>query len=376
MEKRILLVGGGSGGHAYPLLAVAQSLATQAKQKGINLKLLLMGDNRGFLERAAKDGDLPFKFILAGALRRYFSPRLIIDLIKIPISMIQALWYVFWFMPDAVFSKGGYDSVAPALAARLYAIPVYMHESDTIPGLANRIVAWLARRIFISFASSEVYFPGKAVLTGNPVRPELFAADRTAALQHFSFTADKRTILIFGGSQGAKEINDVITNSLVELVRDYQIIHQCGDTQYETVRAAVDTFIKEGGNLYGTAIERGYRLYPFLHSQELAMAYAAADIIISRAGSGSLFEIAMLGKPAIIIPLISAANGHQISNAVEFARTGVSVIEGANMTTHILVSQVKALLEPSRSTEVREKLKLFAKPGAAKDIASAILAEI
>ncbi len=377
IEKRILLVGGGSGGHAYPLLAVAKSLQAHAQQKSIDLKLLMLGDNsRGFLERAATEGGLSFKHSIAGGLRRYVSPLVVVDLLKIPISFFQALWYVFWFMPDSVFSKGGYDSVMPVLAARLFFIPVYLHESDTIPGLANKIVGRFAKVIFTGFQSTEKYFPGKAMAVGNPVRMDLMGADRSEALQSFNFSGDKKTLLIFGGSQGAKEINDIITDSLVELIKDYQVIHQCGDTQYDTVRATVDTFIREGKESYGSIIEERYRLYPFLNAREMAMAYAASDVIISRAGAGSIFEIAMIGKPAIIIPIQQSANNHQIANAIEFGKTGALVLEGANMTTHILMNQIQSLLEPTKYADISQKIKSFATPGAADAIASHILSVV
>ncbi|MEK7582344.1 MAG: UDP-N-acetylglucosamine--N-acetylmuramyl-(pentapeptide) pyrophosphoryl-undecaprenol N-acetylglucosamine transferase [Patescibacteria group bacterium] len=376
MEKRILLIGGASGGHVYPLLAVAKSLQAHAQQKNINVRLLLIGANRGFLERAAQEGGFAFKHIIAGGLRRYASPLLFLDLIKIPIGFIQALWYLFWFMPDVVFSKGGYDSVALVLVAKLFFIPVYLHESDSIPGLANRIVTRFVNIVFISFKSAEKYFPGKAMLVGNPVRMDLFGADRGAALESFNFSGNTKTLLILGGSQGAKVINDIIANSLVELVKDYQIIHQCGDSQYESVRAIVDTFIKEGKESYGSLIESRYRLYPFLNVKEMAMAYAACDIIISRSGAASLFEIAQVGKPAIIIPLQQASRGEQITNAIEFAKAGLAILEGANITTHILINQIQSLLEPARYLDVSQKVKTFATPGAADAIASRVLSGI
>jgi UDP-N-acetylglucosamine--N-acetylmuramyl-(pentapeptide) pyrophosphoryl-undecaprenol N-acetylglucosamine transferase len=372
MEKRILLVGGGSGGHAYPLLAVAKELQKEAQQKNISLRMLLMGE-AGFLERAAKEAGLIHKPILAGKLRRYFSPLILLDLIKLPIGILQSLWHVFWFMPDAVFSKGGYDSIGPVLAARLYFIPVYLHESDTIPGLANRIVGGLARNVFVGFAAAEKYFPGKAIHSGNPVRSELLTGDRIVALRSFQFSEDTKTVLIFGGSQGAKQINDIITTSLAELVHEFQIIHQSGESQYDIVRSTVDVLLKEGKDTYGSLIQERYRLYAFLSPQEMANAYAAADIIISRAGAGSLFEIASLGKPAIIIPLPGSANNHQLANAIEFSKAGVPVVEGGNMTTHILTSQLHALLEPAKHAQVSQSLKALATPDAAAKIAQALL---
>jgi len=373
MEKRILLVGGTSGGHVYPLIAVAQALQKEAEQRKISLRLLLMGSSE-YVERAAKEGRLPYKKILAGGLRRYATFRILFDLIKIPIGVIQSFWHVFVFMPDVVFSKGGYDSVAPVIVARIFFIPIYLHESDSIPGLANRFLARFAQKVFVGFKTAEQHFPTKAVYVGNPVRPELTAGDRSAAMQSFHFSPDQKTVLVLGGSQGAKQINDALLDALVELVENYQVIHQCGDSQYDSVRAVVDSYVKEGKGGYGALIDQRYRLYPFLDGTTMQLAYAACDIIISRAGAGSLFEIASLGKPAIIIPLQQASRGEQLTNALEFEKTGASIVEGSNITTHILLNQIKSLLEPNVVANVQEKMKLFATPQAGKTIASVLLA--
>src|SRR6266540_1117149 len=201
MTKKILLVGGSSGGHAYPLLAVAKALRFEAEKNNINLELMFLGVS-GFLDKVAQEGGIPFKRVMAGGLRRYFDPRIILDVIKIPISFIQAFWHLFWFMPDVIFCKGGYDSVAPAIVGRIYFIPVYVHESDSMPGLANRIIAKLARAIFIGFRSAEKYFSKeKTIFVGNPVRSELLSGSKAEALQFFNFSDGQRTILVLGGSQ-------------------------------------------------------------------------------------------------------------------------------------------------------------------------------
>lgn len=370
MSKRILLVGGGSGGHIFPLIAVAEAL----RSADSNMELMVLGSGP-FLADAVKSAGLPFKRIQAGKLRRYFSFWTILAPFQSLIGFFQSLWILFLYMPDAIFTKGGYASVMPALVAKLYFIPIYTHESDSVPGLANKIISKLAKTVFISFDSTAKYFSaGKAVLVGNPVRPELLKGDKTAALQQFNFRADKKTILVTGGSQGAKRVNDAILEAMVPLVENFQIIHQCGESQYENIKAVVDQYIKEGEKSYGPMISANYRLYPFLTSQDMSMAYAAADVIISRGGASNLFEIASLGKPAIIIPLSTAASrGDQIDNAIEFQKYGAVVIEEANITPHIIVNQIQELLDPARYTEVSAKIKTFAKPNAAQDIARTLL---
>ncbi len=369
--KRILLIGGATGGHAYPLIAVAQALRERAQQQGIDLKLLIIASG-DLIEKAAAEQSIPFKRITAGKLRRYFSFLTVLDVFKVPISFIQSLWHVFWFMPNAVFSKGGYDSVAPGLVAWLFFIPLYIHDSDAVPGLANRFMARFAKAIFISFASSAAYFKGAAVLVGNPVRKELFSGTRSLALEFFRFSADKKTLLILGGSQGAQEINNVILASLVDLTKEYQVIHQCGPGQYDAFGKEVERLTTEGEGSYAGAIRANYRLTPFLDAKELALAYAACDLIVARAGS-SVFEFAMAGKPVIVIPLANSGSGHQLANAMEFSKYGAVIVEGANMTPHILLNQIQLLLEPERFAQVSQQIRSFAAPDAADKIASAII---
>ena len=156
-EFRVLLVGGGSGGHVYPLVAVAKSLREKASRTGVDLKLMMLGEG-SFLERAADENGIPFKQIAAGKFRRYLSAENLVDLPKIPLSFFQSFWHLFWFMPDAIFVKGGYASFAPAITAKIFLIPVFIHESDSVPGLANAVLGKIANKVFLSFKSAEKYF--------------------------------------------------------------------------------------------------------------------------------------------------------------------------------------------------------------------------
>ncbi|MEK7645875.1 MAG: undecaprenyldiphospho-muramoylpentapeptide beta-N-acetylglucosaminyltransferase [Patescibacteria group bacterium] len=370
MSKRIILVGGGTGGHVFPLMAVAAAL----RMTDPNVELMVLGDGP-FLASAVATAGLPYKRIWASGLRRYFSFRTLLTPFQIIVGFFQSLWILLVYMPDIMFTKGGYTSVMPALVARLYLIPVYTHESDSTPGLANKFISKLATTVFTSFESTAKYFSaGKAILVGNPVRSELLTGDKATAFQQFNFRADKKTILVVGGSQGSKRINEAILEALVPLVQNFQIIHQCGESQYESVKSIVDQYTKEGEKSYGPTISANYRLYPFFNPQDMGLAYAVADIIISRGGASNLFEIASLGKPAIIIPLSTAASrGDQIDNAIEFQKYGAVVIEEANITPHIIVNQIQELLEPTHYASVAVKIKTFAKPDAARNIASVLL---
>ncbi len=380
MSKRILLVGGGSGGHIFPIMAVADAL----RSADSSVELMILG-NGPFLATAAGTAGLPFKTIQAGKFRRYFSLWTMLAPFQMIVGFFQSLWILFVYMPDVMFTKGGYASVMPVLVAKLYFIPIYTHESDSIPGLANKFISRLATIVFTSFESTAKYFSTKGgsasggkvphvALVGNPVRPELLTGDKNTALQQFNFRADKKIILVAGGSQGSKRINDAILEAIVPLVQNFQIIHQCGDSQYTSVKLIIDQYIKEGEKSYGSIISANYRLYPFFNSQDMSMAYAAADIIISRGGASNLFEISALGKPAIIIPLSTASSrGDQIDNAIEFQKYGAVVIEEANITPHIIINQIQELLEPTRYQAVAAQIKTFAKPEAANNIAQVLL---
>lgn len=358
----------------YPMVAVAKALKKTGASAGRTVQVKLMGDGP-FLERAARENDLPFKKIMAPKLRRYASAANATDWLKAPFALWQSLWNLFWYMPDAVFSKGGYTSAFPVLVARLYAIPVYLHESDSVPGLANSVLAKRAKLIFTAFKSAQdalQEFP--TMLVGNPIRQGLGGVDKTSALEAFKLQGDKPTILVIGGSQGAQQINEVMVDGLVEMIQQgYQIIHQCGDVHYKNISEQIEAIAKEGEGSYGDAVNAQYRLYPFLNESQLAAAYGACDIALTRASANVLAELSALGKPMIIIPLAGSAQNHQFKNAMELSQYGNVVIQGANVTPHILMKEMAGLLTPERYQQVSQATRAFAKLDAADNIANVIL---
>ena len=376
MSYRILLLGGGSGGHVYPLMAVADALKKKSSQSGVSLELLVMGEGK-FLKESCSERGLRFKFVVAGKMRRYFSILNFLDLFKIPIGFLQSVWYIFWFMPDVVFAKGGYASLAGAIVSKLYLTPLFIHESDSTLGLANKVLSKMAGTIFTSFSSTEKYFkPGQAVLVGNPVRKNLLFGEKTTALANFGLSQEQKTILVLGGSQGAQRINRAILDSIVVMAKDFQVIHQCGESQYQAVKLETEKITKEGAGEYEQIIKNNYKFFPFFDEKTMALAYTASDVIISRAGAGSIFEIAAVGKPAIVIPLSnSVSRGDQIANALEFVKFGAVMIEEENLTTNILLNQIKSLLEPANLELTVQKIKSFATPDAADKIALNLLSK-
>ncbi len=376
MTYRVLLVGGGTGGHVYPLIAVARAVNAQAQQQGLKVDMVLLGDGE-YARRAAKESGIRYSSIIAPKIRRYASAAHALDMFKVPIALVQSLWKLFWYMPDVVFAKGGYTCAFPTLAARFYRIPVYLHESDSVPGLANRILAKRSKLVFTAFPSADQYFQQMKKPTlqvGNPVRTQLAGVDHTAALGALQLDISRKTILITGGSQGAQQLNDVVMNALVQMVqRGYNIIHQTGDKNFIAVKAAVEQYMTEGKESYAPLIAAQYRVYAFLNESDMATAYAAADIVITRAGAEALSEIAYLGKPCIVVPLAGSANDHQAANAAEIARFGAVVVDGANVSPQLMLQQIERMLDPTVWADISQRIKAFAKPDAADAIARILL---
>ncbi|MBI2063723.1 MAG: UDP-N-acetylglucosamine--N-acetylmuramyl-(pentapeptide) pyrophosphoryl-undecaprenol N-acetylglucosamine transferase [Candidatus Yanofskybacteria bacterium] len=369
---RILLTGGGSGGHVYPLIAVAEELQKQAAQNGVPLELRFLGAD-GLIKDVAATIGVTAIGVISPKWRRYLSYQNFTDILKAPFGFLQALFYVWRFMPDLIFSKGGYDSFLPALIARILAIPVIIHESDVVPGKANLWVGKWAKKIFLTFDGAKGYFRQDLVeAVGNPIRTGITnITDKAAALAAFNLNSSKPVVLITGASQGAQVINEVLLLSLVELTKKFQIIHQCGPNNYDSTNAQILTIVKEGEGTYGKTIADSYRLYPSFDLRQMALAYSAADIIVGRSGAGTIFEMAAVGKPAIIIPLKGAASDHQLANAREFAKFGAIVIEEENLTPHILISEIESVYE--NRSELSAKIKQFARPSAASIIAEELL---
>ncbi|MBU2036987.1 undecaprenyldiphospho-muramoylpentapeptide beta-N-acetylglucosaminyltransferase [Patescibacteria group bacterium] len=369
---RIALTGGGTGGHLFPILAVVQEIKKMVAEnifqvpsgEGTGVKFMFIGPKTIGEETLANEG-IDRKIIMAGKLRRYASLQNIFDIFKIPGGLIQSLWHLFWFMPNVVFSKGGYGSVPVVLAAWIYHIPIIIHESDSVPGLANKFCAAFSWRVAISFMEAAKYFPTKkTALTGNPVRSSLFTGNKEAAKQLFGLSGQKNVLLILGGSQGAQAINDLVFTSLLLVASRCEIIHQCGANNIELAKQMI-----------GDKAPADYHLLPFLDEEQMRQALAAADLVIARAGAGTIAEIAALGKPSILIPLLNAAADHQLKNATEFAKLGGAVImEEMNLTPHLFQNQIFSLLDnPDLMKKMGANAKQFAHPDAARLIAQEIL---
>ncbi|MGC9611172.1 MAG: undecaprenyldiphospho-muramoylpentapeptide beta-N-acetylglucosaminyltransferase [Minisyncoccia bacterium] len=364
--KRILLTGGGSGGHVFPLLAVADEL----RQKDYSdLEIFYLGPksliNQEFITR-----DIPVYGIASSKLRRYFSFLNFIDIPKFFWSLIQALFRLYVLMPDVVFSKGGPGALAVVLAAKFYFIPVIIHDSDSVPGLTNKLSSKFAKRVGVAFESAAVYFDkNKVFISGNPIRASLMRdiPPLSVAKTNLRLKKDEPLIFVWGGSQGAERINRFVFDNLDALLKNFQVYHQVGEKnlmEAQSVAQSLPADFKEKYNFAG-----------FMDANGIKTALSASDIVLARAGSGSIFEIAAFGKPSILIPLEESANNHQKANAYEFARAGAAVVvEEANFTPNIVIVQIENILKDKNKYEAMAlSARKFAKPEAAKIIAGEIL---
>jgi UDP-N-acetylglucosamine--N-acetylmuramyl-(pentapeptide) pyrophosphoryl-undecaprenol N-acetylglucosamine transferase len=292
----------------------------------------------------------------------------VIDIFKLPFSMLSAVFKMFWNMPDIVFSKGGYGSFSVVLAARFYRIPVFIHESDAKAGLANKKLARHAEKVFVGFALAREDFPkNEVVVSGNPIRAEITegSPDKAKFVFHI-LRKNKPVILVSGGSQGASTINELILDNLEVLLHNFEVIHIVGAEKYDHVISEVKLRL-------GKIETTGYHPYPFL-ADEMSLAYALADVVISRAGGGSIFEIAANRKPCILIPLEGSAQDHQRINAYEYAGAGAAVIlEEFNLTPTILLASLEKLLLPEVRKKMAQAAGNFIKVNAASVIAQELI---
>lgn len=363
---RIVLSGGVSGGHTFPLIAVARALRQQFPD---GVEFLFIGSKGSFESESMAAENIRAQYVLTGKLRRYFSVWNFIDPFKVPLGFIQSLWKLFLFMPDAVFSKGGSAAVPVVLAAWVYRIPVVIHDSDAVAGRANRLLSHFATRIAIAYPSARNYFPEKkTALTGNPVREEILAGDATRGAGQLGLTLEKPTLLVLGGSQGATILNEAVLHILPELFQaGIQVVHQTGRENYD----AITKIVQEHGI---DARASGYVVRDFFSAPELADALALAWVVLSRAGASSISELAALKKAVILVPLASAANDEQRMNAYDIAKIGgAAVLEEPNLGEHLLLEKIMELIQdaPLR-TAMGERIHQFYHPDAAQTIATGI----
>jgi UDP-N-acetylglucosamine--N-acetylmuramyl-(pentapeptide) pyrophosphoryl-undecaprenol N-acetylglucosamine transferase len=303
-------------------------------------EILYFGTRNGMEKSLVASLNIRYKGIFCGKLRRYFSWQNFIDFFKLPVGIVQAFFALLRFRPQAVFCKGGYVSFPVAVASWMLRIPVVLHESDVIPGLANKLSSRFSRVICVSFPETKKYFPDKKVIvTGNPVRREIISGNREDGKSFAGLKEDLPVILVMGGSLGAEAVNNVIFALLNKLVADYQIVHICGERQANEG----ESILKKNHSPFASR----YTAFGFI-GEKLKDIYAMSDIIVSRAGANSLAEIALVGKRAILIPLgKNASRGDQIENARVFAASHPAIVMEESAAEKNLIPAIKELLQKS-----------------------------
>ncbi len=364
MRTRIGLVGGGTGGHFYPLMAIAESL----RQHETSLDLVYYGPDP-YRQDQLDQHNIRYRRIAAGKQRRYRSAANFFDRFRALFGTFQAIVRLYKDYPDVIISKGGYTSVPVVLAAAFLRIPIIIHESDAVPGRANRLAKRFARYIAISYDDAAKHFPAeKTALTGIPIRQTFFqtTSDPRAKL---GITSDEPIIFVTGGSSGAERINTLVLDSLDELLPQFIVIHQAGEQHAKIVQ--------ETALARGLAPELMSRYYVLGHASAVTMAAAqdAATLIISRAGSTSLFEIALKGKPSIIIPIPESVSHDQRTNAYAYARSGAaSVMEEENLTDGLLTAEIQRITSDTRVYQaMADAARQFTNADAAAKLADAAL---
>ena len=323
--KRIILTGGGTAGHVTPCIALIPEL----QKEGFDIHYI--GSYNGMERKLIEEYHIPYHGISSGKLRRYFDPKNFTDPFKVIKGYREARKLMQQLKPDIVFSKGGFVTVPVVLAAKKHKIPVIIHESDMTPGLANRLALPSSTKVCANFPETIKYLPAeKAVLTGTPIRKELFSGNKIRGLDFCGFSANKPVILIIGGSTGSRAINEVIRGMLPTLLREYQIIHLCG-------KGNLDEHLQNSA---------GYVQYEYI-KDELSDLLAAADLVISRAGANAICELLALRKPNILIPLPAASSrGDQILNAESFERQGYSyVLKEEDLSLTSLLQAIHTVME-------------------------------
>ena len=372
MKVRILITGGGSGGHIFPLVAIVKQLQQLAVKSNLELDLRYYGPQDIYTSYITREG-VEARAITSSKLRRYFSLKNFIDFPKFVFSIFQSLFKIYWFMPDVAFSKGGPGALPVLMACRFYSIPVIIHDSDAVPGLTNTVSSRFARQIELSFASAKKYFPTSKVVkvVGNPIREELLnyvSLDPMGAKERLKLDPKLPLILVLGGSLGSVRINNFILTYLEKLLNKYQIIHQVGTANLADVKKTFAAISRQ----MDPKIKKRYYPYAFLENKYGEM-LAASDLVIARSGAGTIFELAAFGKSAILIPLPESARNHQQMNAIDYSKTGAAeVLEENNLSEGVALRMIDKMIK-NPGVQMRQATLKFSKPKAAEMIAADIL---
>ncbi|MFI1165675.1 UDP-N-acetylglucosamine--N-acetylmuramyl-(pentapeptide) pyrophosphoryl-undecaprenol N-acetylglucosamine transferase [Streptomyces sp. NPDC020801] len=375
---RLVVTGGGTGGHTYPALTAVRTLQARLAGEGRALEALWIGTADGLEARVAPAEGIAFTTVVTGKIRRsknpikLASPANVKDMARVPLGVLQARRAIDQFRPDVVLATGGYVAVPGGLATRMCHRPLVLHEQTVRLGLANRKLAPSAARICVSSESTLELLSESArsvaVVTGNPVRPQVLSgqADRAVqALQLSGFDRQLPTVYVTGGAQGSQQINELVGEVLPWLLPYANVIHQCGPANEEGLRARAAGLPPE--------LAGRYYLAGFI-GPELPDVLALADVVVSRSGAGTLAELTALGKPAVFVPLASSAGNEQVHNARHLEQAGAAVALTGEVTAARLQEAVRPLLSSAHlRRSMAERARAYGRPDAADRLVDEVL---
>jgi UDP-N-acetylglucosamine--N-acetylmuramyl-(pentapeptide) pyrophosphoryl-undecaprenol N-acetylglucosamine transferase len=372
---RMIVTGGGTGGHTYPALTTINALQARLAETGTAPELLWVGVADGLEAKIAARNGIPFRAITTGKLRRSPNPRElarnVVDAFRIPLGIVQAALTVVRTRPAVVLSTGGFVSVPIGLAAALFRVPYLMHEQTLSLGLANRILARVATRILLSHEASLDDLPPRArrraVVTGNPVRPAVLNGNPAKGLAAYGLDPSVPLVLVTGGASGAQQINRMLAGTLPDLLQHCQVVHQCGSLSYAEMQQVAHELPAQ--------VAPRYRVVDFIHD-ELPDLLAAAAIVVARSGAGTVAELTALGKACILIPYPVSAGDEQRITARHLAKEGAAVmLDGDQATPDQLRAAITNLLADSRRrTAMSQAATTHGRPDAAVRVVAEILA--
>jgi len=357
--KKVILAGGGTGGHLFPALAIAEGI----KKKYPDSQVYFMGTKKGLEAKILPERGYKLYYLSVRGLKRGLNLSIFKAIFFLMKSMLEAMKILKQLKPEIVIGTGGYVSAPAVLAASLMRIPAFIQEQNSFPGITTRILSLFAKKVFLAYDESKKYFwvKKKLKVTGNPIRPEIFKADKISAMKKFNLEPNKKTVLILGGSQGASAINKAILDELNSSTEfNFQILWQSGEKDYQKM--------KENLKNKKTTVQ----VFNFI--EDMSSAYAACDLIISRAGAISLSEITGCGKPAILIPYPYATAEHQKYNAQVLEKNGAAVmIEEKNLEKMKPLSLASELLkDETKLKQMSQNSRNIGKPNALNDILNEI----
>ncbi len=367
---RVLISGGGTGGHVYPALAVALQL-----QQHYDADILYLGSDDGLETRLVPAAGVRLKTIQAGKLQRFVSWRTVTGVARVPVGMAQAVSIVRTFRPDVAFTSGGYVAVPAGLAARLNRTPFLMHQQDVPPNLSNKLLAPMATRISVAFADSLRYFPSqKTVQLGNPIRQAILDVRNISSQQartKLGLAPDVPLVLVTGGSQGARHLNQTVCHALPELLKQCQVLHISGSNLFNETHDLSEQTLAD----VDSEMRQRYRLEPYM-DEDMPLALQAADLVLCRSGASVLSELAVLGKPSVLVPLPPAiGSSPQEANAAMFKHAQASeVILNDLLKPEVMIERITYILSQLGCLQTMSDAAIkLAKPNATQEIVETIV---